>query len=90
MVGEVRGKGLVAAVEFVAERDPAVRFDPGLGVGRRVNQACLDRGVISRALPEADTISFSPPFIVEEAEIDRIVTVAREAADQVAGELGRG
>ncbi|MBN8870821.1 MAG: aminotransferase class III-fold pyridoxal phosphate-dependent enzyme [Solirubrobacterales bacterium] len=89
LVGEVRGKGLVAAVEFVAEKDPAVRFDPALGVGRRINQACLERGVISRALPEADTISFSPPFVIEEAEIDQMVSVARDSADQVAKELGR-
>ena len=38
--------------------------------------------MITRALPEADSISFSPPFVVTEAEIDEIVGVAREAADE--------
>jgi L-2,4-diaminobutyrate transaminase len=87
LVGEVRGLALIAAVEFVAERDPPRRFDPVGSVAARVTSECLERGVITRALPEADTIAFSPPFVVTEAEIDRIVDVAREAADVVAGEV---
>lgn len=90
LVGEIRGIGLVAALEFVAERgERPVRFDPALTVGARITRACLERGMITRALPAAETISFSPPFVVSEAEIDTIVTVAREAVDQVADELAR-
>jgi L-2,4-diaminobutyrate transaminase len=81
--------GLVAAVEFVAERDPATRFDPALRVGARVTRECLDRGVITRALPAADTISFSPPFVVSDDELETMVTVAREAADAVSEQLVR-
>ncbi len=43
--------------------------------------------MITRALPDSDTISFSPPFVITEAEIDEIVAVAREAADVVAAEI---
>jgi L-2,4-diaminobutyrate transaminase len=84
LVGEVRGLGLVAAVEFAK---PPERFEPVGSVAARVTQECLDRGVITRALPAADTISFSPPFVVTEAELDRMVAVAREAADAVAAEV---
>jgi L-2,4-diaminobutyrate transaminase len=87
LVGEVRGVGLLAAVEFVAERDPPRRFDRELGIGARVTRKCLERGVITRALPDADTIAFSPPFVVSDAEIDEMVGQAREAADEVAAEL---
>ncbi|MDO8209035.1 aminotransferase [Conexibacter sp. CPCC 206217] len=87
IVGEVRGIGLVGAVEFVAARDPLTRFDPLGSVGAAVTRACLERGVITRALPESDSISFSPPFVVTDAEIDEIVGVAREAADEVAATL---
>jgi L-2,4-diaminobutyrate transaminase len=87
LVGEVRGMGLVAAVEFVAQVDPPTRFEPPGQIAARVTQACLDRGVVTRALPEADTIAFSPPFVVTEAEVDEIVRVAREAADVVAAEV---
>jgi L-2,4-diaminobutyrate transaminase len=87
LVGEVRGLGLVAAVEFVAAHDPPTRFDPVGSIAARVTTECLERGVITRALPAADTISFSPPFVVTEEEVDRMVSVAREAADVVAAEV---
>jgi len=87
LVGEVRGMGLVAAVEFVAEQDPPKPFDPVGSVAGRIVAEALQRGVITRALPEADTISFSPPFVVTEEEIDTMVRVAREAADVVAAEV---
>lgn len=87
IVGEVRGMGLVAAVEFVADRDEPRRFDPVGSVSARITAGCLDRGMITRSLPESDTISFSPPFVVTEGEIDAIVRIAREAADDVAAEV---
>ena len=87
LVGEVRGLGLIASVEFVAERAPTKLFEPLGRVAARVDAGCLERGVITRALPESDTISFCPPFVITETEIDEIVDVAREAADVVAAEL---
>jgi L-2,4-diaminobutyrate transaminase len=89
MVGEIRGLGLMAAVEFVESRDPARAFDPNLRVGARITRACLERGVITRALPAADTIGFSPPLVITESEIATIVDVARAATDEVADELRR-
>jgi L-2,4-diaminobutyrate transaminase len=89
LVGEVRGLGLMAAVEFVAEREPAKAFDPSLRVGARITRACLERGVITRALPAADTISFSPPFVISEEEIDTIADVVQASLDAVAHELAR-
>ncbi len=87
LVGEVRGRGLIAAVEFLAGTSPSRLFDPVGSVAARVDQECLERGVITRALPDSDTISFSPPFVITEAEIDEVVSVARDAADAVAAEL---
>lgn len=93
LVGEVRGIGLVAALEFVASKgdDAALptRLDPALAVGARITRACLDRGLITRALPAADTISFSPPFTISEDEIDTAIAITREAVDSVADALAR-
>jgi L-2,4-diaminobutyrate transaminase len=86
LVGEVRGLGLIAAVELVAGKDPATRFDPPGSMAGLVARECLERGVITRALPEGDSIAFSPPFVITEAEIDEIVRVTREAVDAVARE----
>jgi L-2,4-diaminobutyrate transaminase len=87
LVGEVRGRELIAAVEFVAEIDPPKRFDPSGPIAARVTKEALDRGVITRALPEGDSIAFSPPFVITEDEIDVIVETVREAADVVAAEV---
>jgi len=87
LVGDIRGVGLVAGVEFVASREPAVAFDPSLKVAGRIVKDAFERGVIGRALPQTDTISFSPPFIISEEEIDTAVRAFREAADVVAQQL---
>ena len=50
-------------------------------------RACLGHGLITRALPTADTISFAPPFVITEEEVAELVRIARLAADEVAGEL---
>lgn len=91
LVGEVRGQALIGAVEFVdrIEDSGPVAFDPALKVAARIVKGALRRGVIGRALPSADTVAFSPPFVVTTAEIDAAVTAFREAADEVAAELGR-
>jgi L-2,4-diaminobutyrate transaminase len=90
LVGEVRGYGLIGAVEFVASKSPPRRFDPAARVAARVTAESRRNGVLTRALPASDTIAFSPPFVVSEAEIDDMVRVTRRALDTVAAELGRG
>ena len=92
LVGEVRGQALIGAVEFIAGRDGdgrPVAFDPACKVALRIITAARNRGVIGRALPNADTVAFSPPFVITEAEIDTVVSVFREAADEVLAELRR-
>jgi L-2,4-diaminobutyrate transaminase len=87
LVGEVRGRALIAAVELVAAKSPPRAFDPGLKVGARVARRCLELGLITRALPAADTVSFAPPFVISEAEVEELVTIVRRAVDEVAAEL---
>ena len=89
MVGEVRGEGHIAAVELVRSRSPLEPFDPSLRVGARLARASRSHGVITRALPAADTIAFSPPFVVTETELDEMVDGTRRALDDVVAELAR-
>jgi L-2,4-diaminobutyrate transaminase len=49
----------------------------------------MERGVITRALPAADTLAFSPPFVVTESEIEKMVPTVRAAVDDIAKEIGR-
>lgn len=87
LVGEIRGVGLMAAVEFVARREPRQFFDASLKVGARVSSACLDEGVIARAMPHGDILGFSPPLILTEEEAEEIVARARRAFGRVAEAL---
>ncbi|TCT09893.1 L-2,4-diaminobutyrate transaminase [Tepidamorphus gemmatus] len=72
-IGEVRGIGLIAAVELVA--DPAARtpFDPALKVAGRVAARALDNGLITRALPNGDSLAFSPPLVISRADVEACV-----------------
>lgn len=87
LTGEIRGLGLIGAVELVARRDPPVPFDMKLGVAGRVAKAALERGVITRALPNSNALAFSPPLTITRAEIDTLVDGVRDALDQVVSEL---
>lgn len=87
LVAEVRGYGLLGAVEFCSSRQPLVGFDPIGRLSRAVVKRSRERGVITRALPNADSISFSPPFVVTEAELDVMVATTRLALDDVCADL---
>lgn len=86
LVGEIRGYGLLGAVEFVASKDPLTPFSPLGSVSGPVVKRARDLGVISRALPSSDSVAFSPPFVVTEAELDQMVTTMRQALDDVVAE----
>jgi L-2,4-diaminobutyrate transaminase len=89
IVGEVRGVGLMAAVEFVADPHKKTRFDPQLKVGARISKAARDRGLIARAMPHGDILGFAPPLVSTKSEIDEIVHIAGAAVQQVLDELTR-
>jgi L-2,4-diaminobutyrate transaminase len=87
IVGEVRGEGMLAAVEVVADRDDAVLFDPALKVGARLSAAMLRRGVISRAMPQGDILGFAPPLCLTREEADVVVDATLGAVKAVSAEL---
>ncbi|MDE2517183.1 MAG: aspartate aminotransferase family protein [Rhodospirillales bacterium] len=72
LVGEVRGMGLIAAMELVADKATHRNFDPAAKVGPRLLKAMEEAGVIGRAVAN-DSLCFSPPLIITEAEIDEML-----------------
>lgn len=87
MVGEVRGEGMLAAVEFVADRDERRFFPAEAKVGPRLSAALLERGVIARAMPQGDILGFAPPLCLTREEADIVVTATVKAVKAVAAEL---
>lgn len=84
-VGEIRGEGMLCAVELVKDRDDHVFFDAADKTAPRIVAAMLDRGVIARAMPQGDIIGFAPPFCLTREQADEIVGVTKAALDEVLG-----
>ena len=71
LVGEVRGRGLIAAVELVANKETGEAFQD-LAVGAYAKQACQDNGLLLRAVG-GNSIAFCPPLIITTDQIDEMV-----------------
>ena len=85
-VGDIRGEGMLCAVEFVEDKDSRTFFDPSKKVGPQVTAALLaqDR-VIARAMPQGDILGFAPPFCLTTDEADTVVTAVAKAVKTVLG-----
>jgi 4-aminobutyrate---pyruvate transaminase len=68
LVGEVRGIGLIGAIELVRDKATKAPFDPAEAVGPFLVKRGHHHGIILRAM--GDSIAFCPPLIINEAEID--------------------
>lgn len=72
LVGEVRGRGLLAGLELVREKEPRTPFAASEGVAAYCSAACAEAGLIVRNI--GDTIAICPPLIITEAQIDELVS----------------
>jgi adenosylmethionine-8-amino-7-oxononanoate aminotransferase len=77
-VGEVRVRGLLGAVELVADKRTKARPDPKLRLGQRVLEAALERGLVFRAFGD-DILGFAPSLNYTEADVDVLMSRLRES-----------
>jgi L-2,4-diaminobutyrate transaminase len=87
IIGEVRGVGMLAAIEFVADPENRVRFDASHKVGAKMSAACLANGLIARAMPHGDILGFAPPLITTLDEINEIAGIVRKSVSTVCDDL---
>lgn len=80
IVGEVRGRGLVAAVHLAKDREAREMFDPALAVAPHVYARGQEHGIITRAIG-TDVIAFSPPLIITGEQLDQVVAAFGKALD---------
>ncbi|WP_067985433.1 aminotransferase [Neptuniibacter pectenicola] len=71
LVGEIRGKGMIAAVELVANKQSGEAFNGG-AVGGFAMQACQNHGMITRAVA-GSSLAFCPPLIIDRAQVDEMI-----------------
>ena len=82
-VGDVRGKGLMCAVEIVKDKTSKEEFDPAEKVGPRVHQAAVQRGLFSRV--RGDVYCLAPPIVTTEPQLDQIVDILQQSIEDVLG-----
>lgn len=88
-VGDIRGRGLFMGLELVEDRDTKAAFSHTRNVATRTKAAAFEAGLIcypmsgTRDGQTGDHILLAPPFIIEEDEIDLLVSRLQTAIDQV-------
>ena len=85
LVGEIRGLGLVAGVELVADKTTKAPFEPSQGAGNILTAEINKHGLILRQI--GDTQAFAPPLVITEAEIDEMLDRFGKALDDTAARL---
>ena len=80
-VGEIRGKGLMCAVEFVKDRGTKAPFAPEEQVGARIHAEAVARGLFSRV--RGDIFVLAPPFVTPDDQLDRIGEILSAATKSV-------
>jgi putrescine---pyruvate transaminase len=80
-VGNVRGQGLIAAVEVVADKASKQLYPAELQLSQRLYEALLERGLYTRVL--MDAICLAPPLVTSDEQIDRIVEIIAETIPSV-------
>ncbi|MDQ7987824.1 aspartate aminotransferase family protein [Pseudomonas sp. G34] len=85
LVGEVRGVGMLGAIELVKDKATRARYPSDKAVGMICRGHCFENGLIMRAV--GDTMIISPPLVISKSEIDELVDKARKCLDLTARAL---
>lgn len=84
-IGEARGKGLMGALEAVADKATKTPFPSDLSVSERIANTCTDHGLICR--PLGQSIVLCPPFVMTDAQMDEMFDKLGAALRQVFSEV---
>ncbi|HJN61199.1 MAG TPA: aspartate aminotransferase family protein [Alphaproteobacteria bacterium] len=82
-VGEVRGLGMMCAIEYVKDRATKELFDPSEGIGAKINAQTIERGLFSRI--RTDAFFLAPPIVTDNDTIDRMIEITAESTKAVLG-----
>lgn len=82
-VGEIRGRGLLAGVQLVADKDRKIMPDIAAKWPLKVAQAMKRKGFIIRPLPSVATLAMSPPLTISKQQIDDLVQALAEALEEI-------
>lgn len=88
-VGDIRGRGLLWALELVADRTTKAPFDPGRRLSARLKRQALENGLLCYPMPgtidgqQGDHVLIAPPYTVSHAQLEELVEKLGRSLDQV-------
>ncbi|WP_286828345.1 MULTISPECIES: aspartate aminotransferase family protein [Kordiimonas] len=82
-VGEIRGAGLVAAIQLMADADSKTFLDPTRKLAAKISEECYRRGLVIRPLPTMNSLALSPPLTLARGDVDDIVEITKAGIDAV-------
>ena len=85
LVGEVRGIGLMAAIQLCADKNKRTLFEREGDVGTLCREHSLEAGLVMRAV--GDAMVLSPPLVITRSEVDELVEKAITAIDRTARDV---
>ena len=86
IIGDVRGRGLLLAVELVTDRKTKQKFNPDIKINEIITGKFYSRGIIFRV--STNILNIAPPLCITRDEVDEICTVIDEVLTELANELG--
>jgi adenosylmethionine-8-amino-7-oxononanoate aminotransferase len=94
MIGEIRGRGLMWGIEFVQDRQSREPFDPHVSLAKHIMLRAMERGLIIYPVvgladgQRGDGVLICPPLVIEEGEIETLLSMLAETLRQVGKERG--
>jgi putrescine aminotransferase len=85
IVGEARCKGLMGAIEIVADKTSLERFPKDLAAGALCRDFCFESGLVMRSV--GDSMIVAPPLVINQQQVDELIDKARRALDLTADAL---
>ena len=86
LIGEVRGRGLICAIQLVRDKDKKIFFTKDDDVGTKCRNHCFENNLIMRAVDQSMVVS--PPLTISKGEIDELLQKAERCLDLTASEFG--
>ncbi|MCS5558787.1 MAG: aspartate aminotransferase family protein [Oceanospirillaceae bacterium] len=85
LVGQVRGVGLMAAIELVQDKENHTNYPKDIAIGGICRDHALANGLVMRAV--GDSMIMCPPLIISKAEIDELMDITKRSLDQTLAQV---
>ncbi|WP_350334988.1 aspartate aminotransferase family protein [Coralliovum pocilloporae] len=84
-IGEIRGRGLLAGIQLVTDKETKTLFETSEKMPGKLSEACYRKGLIIRPLPTVSSLALSPPLIMTKANVDATLEILADGLETIFG-----